>query len=226
MKHNLKRKYHMTLGLLLFSFSLFVLATSAYFTKLYMDQFQGTMGFVDVELEAYFVDDLGEKVPAIEVEIAPGVSKPGVYYINIVSNSGDYYFEDFRLYVKVLSNVDTYFRIKIYEQLTLIYTNFEGVITELSILSEEYMPFNYMTSSWYDNRNLDNYLYYTERVKRVDIDVPLEIGLIESYFQNQSFSNYAPGYSLEIAFSVEAVQADSGPVQVWGLTTPPWGGVW
>ena len=160
------------------------------------------------------------------MEVAPGVPKTGVYLINIVSSASSNYFEDFRLSVNVLSNVDTYLRVKIYEQLTLTYTNFEGIVTELSILHDEYMPFNYDTTNWYDNREIDNYIYYKFPVKRIDASNALVVGIISSYFSGQSFSNYPPGYSLQIAFSIEAIQAISGPENVWKLATPPWGGTW
>jgi len=212
--------------MLIFSLSLFAFSTYAWFTYLKTDSFFGEVGFVQVGLDAYFVDDLDVEHAAYEVEIASGVTKPGVYLINIVTGNSDNYFEDFRLKVNVTSNVETYLRVKIYEQLTLTYTNFEGVVTELSILHEEAMPFNYDTANWYDNRQIDNYMYYKYSVERVDETTPLYIGLIDSYFSGLSFSNYPPGYSLQIAFSIEAVQALDGPQNVWGETTPPWGGIW
>ncbi|MDD3122700.1 MAG: hypothetical protein PHC62_04170 [Candidatus Izemoplasmatales bacterium] len=218
-----KKRFILSLAMLIFSLSLFAFSTYAWFTYLKTDTFFGEVGFVEVDLNAYFLDELH---PATEVEVAAGVPKPGVYLVNIVSSASSNYFEDFRLSVSVLSNVDTYMRVKIYEQLTLTYTNFEGIVTELSILHDEYMPFNYDTTNWYDNREIDNYIYYKLPVKRVDASNALIVGIISSYFSGQSFSNYPPGYSLQIAFSIEAVQALSGPVNVWELTTPPWGGTW
>ncbi|MCK7488223.1 MAG: hypothetical protein MZU97_24115 [Bacillus subtilis] len=85
---------------------------------------------------------------------------------------------------------------KIYEQLTLTYVNFEGVVTELSILIEDFMPFNYDLTDWYDNRTIDNYLYLKTKVKRVNETTPYTIGLITSYFPNETFANYSAGYSL------------------------------
>ena len=51
---------------------------------------------------------------------------------------------------------------------------------------------------------------------------PTSIALISSYFASETFGEYPPGYSLQIAFSIEAVQSDGGPLNVWGLQNPPW----
>mgnify|MGYP001362386217 CR=1 FL=1 len=299
---SMKRKVVSSLVILIFSISLFVFSSYAYFTNLFGEQFTAEIGFVDIELNAYFDDGLGGQIPAEEVVLeafyestasdvaftastntitsttidlsvyASGdkirvngstsndgiyrvtgtptansltvvsgltdetagssitldkvVTKPGVYYINVVSGGNDFFFEDFRLIIDVYSNVDTYMRIKIYEQLTLIYTDYQGDVTELSILFDGHMPFNYDLNNWYDNRTYDNYIYYTTAVQRVNETTALEIGLIDSYFVGESFNTYAPGYSLQIGFSIEAVQSDGGPENVWDLPTPPWGGSW
>ncbi|MBN2877945.1 MAG: hypothetical protein JXL85_09880 [Bacilli bacterium] len=288
--------------ILLFSLSLFIFATFAYFTDMFTDTFSGEVGFVEVNLRAYFDDGLGGQIPAQKVVIesfdsatssdvsfsssthtisstnidlsvySDGdtirvqnstsndgqytvsgtptanalivvedltdetagasitldnvVTKPGVYFINVVSSGNDYFFEDFRLVIDVLSNVNTYLRIKIYEQLTLIYTDYRGEVTELSILFDGFMPFNYDLNNWYDNRIYDNYIYYTSPIQRINETTPTEIGLISSYFSGEDFNTYSPGYSLQIAFSIEAIQSDGGPENVWDLTTPPWGGNW
>lgn len=298
----MRKKVIASFVLLIASVSLLILSSYAYFTKSYVESFSGEVGFVDVDLYAYFDDGLGGSVPAREVivestgattasdvsfvnststinstvidlstysagdkiyvlnsgsndgiytvtgtptanslvveesltdesagasiTLSNVITKPGVYFINIVSGANDYFFEDFRLFIDVYSNIDTYIRVKIYEQLTLIYTDYQGNVTELSILYDGTMPFNYDTTNWYDNRTFDNYLYYTLPVQRVNETTALEIGLIASYFTGQSFNLYSPGYSLQIAFSIEAVQSDGGPENVWDLATPPWGGSW
>lgn len=171
-------------------------------------------------------EDLVDETAGATIDIEQIITKPGTYYINIVSSGSPFFFEDFRIYVDVYSNVPTYMRVKIYEQLTLIYTDYQGQVTELSVLFDGYMPFNYDTTNWYDNRINDNYLYYMSEVERINETTPLEIALIPSYFTGQEFGVYSPGYSLQIAFSIEAVQSDGGPENVWELTTPPWGGAW
>jgi len=298
----MRKKVISSLIILVFSITLFIFSTYAYFTDLFGEEFTAEVGFVDVELNAYFDDGLSGQIPAEEVVIeyfnqatasdvaftasshtitsttidlsvysaddkirvngstsndgiytvtgtptansltvtqtltdeSAGASvtldkvttKPGIYYINVVSEGNDFFFEDFRLIIDVNSNIDTYMRIKIYEQLTLIYTDYQGEVTELSILFDGYMPFNYDLNNWYDNRTYDNYIYYTSAVQRVNETTSLEIGLVDSYFEGVNFNTYAPGYSLQIAFSIEAVQSDGGPENVWGLATPPWGGSW
>jgi hypothetical protein len=108
--------------------------------------------------------------------------------------------------------------------MTLTYTNFEGIVTELSILMETPMPFNYDLTGWYDNRITDNYLYYMNKVQRVNSSTPLVLELIIE--PTSAFINYSPGYSLQISFSVEAVQALLGPQNVFQLAQAPWGGAW
>jgi len=154
------------------------------------------------------------------------ITKPGVYYVNIVSSGNESYFEDFRLMIDVYSTIDTYFRVKIYEQLSLSYTDYNNEENELSVLFDGYMPFDYSSSNWYDNRTLDNYLYYQVAEQRIDESTPTSVSLISTSFADQDFSTYPVGYSLQIAFSIEAVQIYGGPEQVWDIETPPWGGSW
>ncbi len=292
----MRKKVFGSFLLLVFSLALFIFSTYAYFTDLFTDTITGEIGFVDVDLEAYFVDptlgvveateivvdstnvatsslisfsgttisssgstDLsvyssGDKIridgsvsndgiytvtgttttSALDVEETLAtestgasvttdlvVTKPGVYFINIISNEGENFFENFRIKVLVNSNVDTYFRVKIYEQLTLIYTDYQGQVTELSILFDGQMPFDYDLTNWHDNRTLDNYMYYKTAVQRDGVGDPFEIGLIAGYTLDD-FIVYSPGYSLQIAFSIEAVQSNGGPENVWGLAKPPW----
>ncbi len=226
MMRELKKRMIVSILLLMITLLSFVFITYAWFTNRYDFSFQAEMGFVEVDIHVYFDDGFGGEIPAEEIVVAPSDSKPGVYFVNVVSEANDFYFEDLRVYIDVKSNINTYFRVKIYEQLTLIYTDFQGKITELSIFTEDFMPFNYETSNWFDNRAFDNYLYYQLPVKRINETTPLEIGLITSYFAGQEFSKYSPGYSLQIAFSIEAVQSEGGPENVWDLQTPPWGGSW
>jgi len=197
----------------------------AWFTNEENITYQGEIGFVEADIDVYFDDGFGGRIEADEVEISNIISKPGVYRINITSDSEPFFIEDLRIDVIVSSNIDTYVRIKIYEQLTFIYDN-NGEINELSVYYEEGVDLNYDFSGWYDNRIFDNYIYYENPVKRVDENIPLVISLVDSYYQGQSFDTRSPGYSLQMAFAIEAVQAKGGPENVWGFDTPPWGGTW
>ncbi|MBI9009460.1 MAG: hypothetical protein JEZ05_05460 [Tenericutes bacterium] len=171
------------------------------------------------------VEDLTNETAGTSISIDKVVTKPGVYHINIVSSGNESYFEDFRLIVYVYSSLGTYLRVKMHEQLTLTYTDYQGDITELSILFDGYMPFKYNTTNWYDNRINDNYLYYKSPVERIDEFTPTELPLISEYFSTQDYATSPPGYSLQIAFSIEAVQFIGGPEEVWDLTTKPWDGL-
>jgi len=225
MANNLiKKRLFLSFVLLSFALSLFVVTTISWI-KIWLQETETyEVGNVDVNINVFFFDGV-TTTPGAEVEIAVGVTKPGCYLVNLVDNSNVYFFEDFRVQVQVLSNVNTYFRVKIYEQLTYTYTSYEGVVTELTVINPNYMPFNYSTTNWYDNRLIDNYIYYTIPVQRTSESVPLILDLVASAPVG-GFATYSPGYSLQIAFSIEAVQADGGPVNVWDLTTPPWGSAW
>ena len=226
---NIKKYYFVfSVALLLIVISAFVFMSYAWFTKQENVYFDSQMGNVDVDINVYFEDDVLGQVPAQEVIIdqTNNVTKPGVYYVNITSNNSDYFVEDLRINIDVNSSVETYFRITIFEQLTFIYTDIHGKTNELSVLYEEPLQLNYNFIDWFDNRTFDNYLYYKNPVKRVDETTPTTIYLVDSYFENQNFETKGPGYSLQLAFSIEAVQSVNGPENVWGLDTPPWGGLW
>lgn len=202
-----------------------VVISFAWFTDQEEITYQGEMGFVEADIDVYFDDGFGGRIEAEEVEISEFINKPGVYRINITSPTEDFFVEDLRIDVIVYSNIDSYIRIKIYEQLTFIYDN-NGETNELAVYYEEGVDLNYDLTHWYDNRIFDNYLYYENPVKRIDDLTPTVITLVGSYYSGQSFDTRSPGYSLQMAFSIEAVQAEGGPENVWDLPTQPWGGEW
>lgn len=225
----IKKNYFVySIAILLIVISAFVFISYAWFTQQENVYFDSQIGIVDVDINVYFEDDILGQVPAQEVVIdeTNNITKPGVYYVNITSNNSDYFVEDLRINIDVNSSVDTYFRITIFEQLTFIYTDIYGTTNELSVLYEETLELNYNFIDWYDNRTFDNYLYYKNPVKRVNETTPTTIYLVDSYFANENFETKGPGYSLQLAFSIEAVQSVGGPENVWGLDTPPWGGLW
>lgn len=230
----MKNRFIWALALLVFSSLLFIGSTVAWLTQLFSEDVTVEMGEVRVDIDVFFYDDsTSTRTEAQEVviddmgtpETSDDVVKPGVYLINITENTSTHFFDDFRVHIKIYSSVDTYYRVQIIEQLTLTYINYLGVVTELSVINNEYMPFNYTTTNWYDNRSIDGYMYYQLPVQRVSETVPLEINFIGSA-PTGGFSTYSPGYSLQIAFSIEAVQASGGPENVWDLSAPPWGSSW
>jgi hypothetical protein len=159
--------------------------------------------------------------PAAEVVVGTE-TKPGVYKVDITGVTNPLYFDQFRVRILVNSTVETYFRIKIHEQLTLIY-DIPGGQNELTVVASETMPFAYDTQYWYKNpQDLNKYIYYKTRVQD-DNGYSLVVPFIASA-PTGGFSPYPSGYSLQVAFTVEAVQADGGPQNVWGLTVPPWTG--
>ncbi|MDA3931118.1 MAG: hypothetical protein PF513_00120 [Tenericutes bacterium] len=223
-----KNYFVLSVFLLLIVISAFVFISYAWFTQQENVHYNSQMGLVDVDINVFFEDAVLGQVPAQEVVIdeSNNITKPGVYYVNITSNNADYFVEDLRISIDVNSSIDTYFRIIIFEQLTFIYTDISGNTNELSVLYEEAVQLNYDFTGWYDNRTFDNYLYYQNPVKRINETTPLTINLVDSYFANENYETRGPGYSLQLAFSIEAVQSVDGPENVWGLDTPPWGGVW
>lgn len=227
---DLKKRLVISFVILAFSMSLFVVATWAWFTQLIEDDQTYTVGFVDIDVDPYFEvwnegTETYDRIEATYVQISsdPLVEKTGVYFINITDNGSNYFFENFRLDLIVMSSVDTYFRIQIYEQLTLTYLNYLGEYVELTILNDEYMPFDYDLTNWYDHRDYDQYLYYEVPVQRTSALEPLVISLIPDYTLT-SFPIYDANYSLQIAFTLEAVQAYGGPENEWNLAVTPWDG--
>lgn len=225
---DLKKRFIISLVLLTLSLSLFVVVTWGWFTQLFYEDETYTIGFVDIDVDPYFWVCDGEpevcsrvEATLVSISITPLIEKPGIYLIVIDNNGSDYFFENFRLDLIVKSSVDTYFRIRIYEQLTLQYLNYENTYTELSILNNEYMPFDYDLTNWHDQRDLDNFLYYKLPVKRTSALNPLVISLIPNYTLSP-FPIYDANYSLQIAFTLEAVQAFGGPENEWGQEAPPW----
>ncbi len=130
-----RKQYIFSLILLVLTISSFVFVTYAWFTTRLEQNidYETDMGVVDVELDIYFHDGTSRLASATQVEIAPGVYKPGVYLVNIDNETADDFIENLRVDVLIQSNVPTYFRVKISKQLTLTYTDYLGNVTELSV---------------------------------------------------------------------------------------------
>ncbi len=237
----MKKRLLLMSVLLAVSFMMVTSVTFAWFVNRETLDFQATAGFVDVELIAYYVDEEGlpitdnegNIVEAEEVEIEPGVNKPGVYAINIVSSDYDNYFRNFRVAILIHSNVDTYVRIHVIEQLTVTYVNAADVPVELSILKDYDMAFNYNEADWYDRREEDGYIYLMDEGRRISETEALFIPLIDTWPRmtpsepgERLYGDYPPGYSLQVGFEIDAVQASGGPANNWDIASPPWGGTW
>ncbi|MFA7106683.1 MAG: hypothetical protein WC154_05230 [Candidatus Izemoplasmatales bacterium] len=78
----------------------------------------------------------------------------------------------------------------------------------------------------YENRYYD-YLYYQLSVDNNGLTEGQKIPLIVDFPEGVNLEEiYDVGYTLQVGFIVEAVQAEGGPENVWGLPEKPWGGSW
>src|SRR5690554_1083668 len=125
------------------------------------------IGFVRVKAEVYFDEVLFSETTPNEL---------GVVEINISDVTADNYFNNFSVKIVVESNVDTYFRVAVYEQFTLSYDVGDETIV-ISVTKDEFAPFDY-NDMFFDNRLADNYFYYMEKVKRNSVGTPLELEFI------------------------------------------------
>lgn len=194
------------------------------------------VGEISIVAKLYYVNQSGNLQEVPFVHMGNGSYKQGIYEVNLTSNSAPNYLDKVRLYVDVYSKSDTYFRIKIVEQLTLLLTDSSsGMPTEYSIVMDEPTDFYYTFNdannadpeheNWYDNRSKDGYIYYKNPVKKPTSGTYTRLGLIKSYYPGQSYISQPLGFSLQIGLKIEAVQAIGGPEKNWGIA-PPWGGVW
>ncbi|MCV2231980.1 hypothetical protein [Paracholeplasma manati] len=199
-----------------------------------------TVGEVSVQIEAYFeyydeFDVLQTKTTDIEYEYTVDgqgtFTKFGIYRVNLSNPDDPQFIKNLRVNIDVLSNVESYMRIGVYEQLTLSYIS-GGKSYEVAITQPTKMPFNYMDTNdmvnpyFYDNRDNDGFFYYTNTVKRNPDTTPQEITFVAD-FGSTPFNLYDASYSLQLGFIIEAVQSIEGPVINWGLPNRPWDdGAW
>lgn len=229
----IKRKMIMHGVLLVLVLAILVSASLAYFTNIGTQNQVSLIGDVEVEAILYYeksgVGCTNDMCPIEEVVVdeALNITKDGVYYINVTNPNSIQYIENFRIKFNIKSNVDTYLRIKVIENLTLISENIEGVRTEIPITDEPTI-FNYDAINWSINEDdiFDDYYYYKTPVKRIDETTDLVVPFISSYFSGINYNPLTGNYFIQIAIRVEAVQALNGPQIRWGLETPPWGGEW
>lgn len=202
-------------SIIIVSFStlfLFVSVVTAFL--LFFDEIDNnfTVGEVVVDVDTFF------EVETQVIEPVEGVSiTNGVIILNINDVNADNFFDNFRVNIRVKSNVDTYFRIIMYEQFTL--TTSDG-LTEIAITRDEYSQFKF-NKDFYDNREVDDYFYYKNTVKRVSEQ---EDNIISFIVENNNYSHpiYDSKYTIKIGFVIEAVQALDGPLNNWGLENRPW----
>ena len=198
------------------------------------------IGDVDVDITVYFeVEDVpGHTVTYTEnldyvakVDEGNTFTKYGVTKIDISEPDDIKFIKNFRVKININSNVETYFRVAPYEQLTLVYTIGDGedkIVKEVAVTQKKFMELNYDPDDGFmDNRMYDGFYYYKSSVTRdFQNNKATEIAFIGEWDPLVTFRIYDPKYVLQIGFLVEAVQAYMGPQIIWGMDTPPWGGEW
>ena len=193
------------------------------------------VGEVDVEIKIYFekMNEDGELVEytegidyIVEVDENNSFTKVGVAKIDLSHVNEIQFIKNFRVDILVNSSVDTYFRVAPYEQLTITYT-VAGITREVATTQKRFMDFNYDPNNMFEeNRLVDGFYYYKDKVVRVDKDVPYVIPFIGDFKDDADFDIYDDKYSLQIGFIVEAVQALNGPQKIWGMEVPTWKEEW
>lgn len=175
-----------------------------------------TIGMVDLEIKPYFINSSNNKV---YLEFNNVEDK--VVNINISDYNDASHFNKFGVDIIVYSNVETYFRIAIYEQFALTYSSGDK-LTVIATTRESFMPFNYHVNanndSFFDNRLNDGYFYYKTKVKNNSNGELIEFINISG----TPYPLYEDRYSVLFGFTLEAVQAHLGPNYNWGLNNPPW----
>lgn len=229
------KKHFFIVSFILIFFLVFVGVISSFLLKNDTINNNFKVGNVEVEVFVYFekYNDQNELIvykdnlDYVATSVNEGsFTKFGVCRVNISDRNSIQFIENFRVEIKIYSNIDTYFRVAPYEQLTLTYEA-SGKIREVATTQKEYMDFNYdPESKCFDNRSYDGYIYCKEKVKRVDENTPQTITLIGDYYEGKSFGVYDERYSLQIGFIIEAVQSIDGPHKNWGLDQTPWRTNW
>lgn len=230
--NKLRFKKAVMFGAIVLFFLLFVGTTVAYITSRINENKEYVIGTVKVRLKTYFEKD-GNIYDPVYYTADLGNSdftKTGVVKINISARDDIYFAENFRVDVEVYSDVDTYFRVATYEQLTLLYKTGD-VTRELAVVQDGYTDFNYNFKSsssglFYDNREKDGFIYCMEKVKRVNESSPLVIPLIKEYYSDKMFGTRDSRYFLQIGFIIEAVQYYDGAQNNWDLEKTPWDTDW
>lgn len=196
------------------------------------------IGKVEMTQDIFHINKNNERVEVEEVLISPSNGmpaqrKPNVYNLNVSNPQSDRYVENIRVNFNILSNVETYFRVKVTSVTTLTYESNNKDIIEVSNILEK---INYnifkdedevvenpskgivgraaIIGDWY--YDVDSGYYYYKHI--VDKDTPT-IEFIEGI---SDYIARPPNYIMQFNVKYEAVQAIKGPEKVWGLNRLPW----
>jgi hypothetical protein len=197
------------------------------------DEDRYNVGTVEAGYEVFFDNQGSIKEPKF-VKIDDNTEKEGIYEINITESENDYFIQNLRINVIVKSDVETYIRIKLIHTLVYTYTNSSGVITESPVAIQEDLILNYHEfdpeieedGDYWIKADEDGYYYLTKKVIRESEEEERIINFIIDYFEGISYNPRTTGYTIQLGIELDAVQANSGPKEKWGLDNPPWGGNW
>lgn len=174
-----------------------------------------TIGNVRAIGRIYYEEE-GNLLPANEVVIEPhnNITKEGIYFINLEDEDAFDYIDNIKVYIFIYSDVETYVRVKLLEQLTFIaYDGIEYTIPKSNPI------FEINSYNWYKD---NDWLYYRFKEKHKNTKTPTIIELPLTY----NIDEFKDGYHLQLGIKVQAVQAIKGPQENWGFYEKPWGGEW
>lgn len=142
--------------------------------------------------------------------------KNKVYALNISNFDNNNHINNLRVDFEITSSVETYFRVRIIDTMTLTYVRADGKTVELTIPRASYdeIPYGIDYDDWYYDETSDWY-YYKEKVTAAD-------GFITFIKEGLSYPLWPDDYTIQFGLIIEAVQAKGGPFNNWGLNNPPW----
>ncbi|MDY0276552.1 MAG: hypothetical protein RBQ97_00555, partial [Acholeplasma sp.] len=143
------------------------LSTTLTFSYLFSSEIvddERIIGTVGVASDIYFVQEDGSKLRDLEeVEMKNPVTKGKVYRVNVSSTNDQHHIDRLRIDFLVNSNVETYFRVRFIDSLTLTYTNSKKETIEQSVPND---GISYVFGSdWYYDANSDWY-YFKSKVTK------------------------------------------------------------
>lgn len=203
----MKKRYFITSFIILV---LVVVVTTFFAFAYFFDQdskeFEEEIGSVGINAFIYFKDGANE-IPPTEIITIDNIKKPNVYEVNVSNQNSAYFITKLRVDFLVNSNVETIFRVRLIDTLTLT-VNTPAGLQELSMPNVG-IPY-VLGANWYFDQNT-NWYYYTETVKSVDSSTLVIPFIIEGL----NFDLMSTQNRIQFGIKIEAVQADKGPENNW-----------
>lgn len=141
--------------------------------------------------------------------------KIGVYEVDVANPESENLITNLRIDFQVNSNIDTYFRIRLIDTLTIVYQNAVGKTVELVLPTDEQITYEINSENWYYDAIEDWFYFKTKVTPSANNIISFITEGLEYPFKNQAFK-------MQIGIIIEAVQAVRGPEENWGLLTKPW----